>query len=271
MNAEMIEYFNGNKLYGNDFSFDQIKQWYDEETEGYADLGSKKKDSYSYGYHMLNQVHGFKKLKETQFDNVLGFGSAWGYEFEPIINKISHLTIIEPSDHLVNNKIGDLTPKYVKPNIDGRLPFENNSFDLITCFGTLHHIPNVSLVLGELIRVLKPDGNLLLREPIISMGDWRNPRRGLTKNERGIPVSFFDSEFSKYPIEVVSKEYCFTVTSLIQQSLGSLFKKPIYSYKSYILFDKYLSSLLKGNVKYHASRKVNKIAPQSIFYVVQKI
>lgn len=267
----MIEYFNGNKLYGNDFSFEQIKQWYDEETEGYADLGSKKKDSYSYGYHSLNQIHGFKKLKNIHFKNVLGFGSAWGYEFEPIVDKISTLTIIEPSDNLVNNRIGDLTPKYVKPTTEGRLPFDDNSFDLITCFGTLHHIPNVSLVLGELIRVLKSNGHLLFREPIISMGDWRQARRGLTKNERGIPVSFFDSELSKYSVEIVSKEYCFTVTYLMQKYLGFLFKKPIYSYKSYILFDKYLSGLLKGNVRYHASRKINRIAPQSIFYIVKKL
>lgn len=119
-----------------------------------------------------------ENLKIYIFKNVLGFGSAWGNEFEPICNMIGNLTIIEPSDNLVNNKIGNLTPKYIKPSIDGKLPFSNNSFDLITCFGTLHHIPNVSFVISELIRVLKKDGYLLLREPIISMGDWRKPEMG---------------------------------------------------------------------------------------------
>lgn len=267
----MKEYFNGEKLYGDDFSFDEIKTWYEEESEGYANLGSKNKKSYSYGYHMMNEIHGFRKVKNLYFENVLGFGSAWGYEFEPISKRVQNLTIVEPSDNLVNNKIGELTPKYIKPSIEGKLPLIDNSYDLITCFGTLHHIPNVSFVISELIRVLKTDGYLLLREPIISMGDWRKPRKGLTKKERGIPISFFEKEFSKYSIEIVSKEYCFTVTSLFQRTIGFLFKRPIYSYKTYVLLDKYISYLLKKNVVYHATRKLNKIAPQSIFYVIKKL
>jgi ubiquinone/menaquinone biosynthesis C-methylase UbiE len=181
------------------------------------------------------------------------------------------LTIVEPSDNLVNNQIGNLIPKYIKPSIEGRLPLDEDSIDLITCFGTLHHIPNVSFVLSEIVRVLKPNGHLLLREPIISMGDWQKPRVGLTKNERGIPVSFFDSEFCKYPIKTISKEYCFTVTSILQKTLGKMFKKAIYSFKFYVLFDKYLSTILKKNVKYHAIYKINKIAPSSVFYVIKKL
>jgi SAM-dependent methyltransferase len=267
----MNDYFEGNKLYGDDFSLDQIRQWYAEEAEGYADLGSKHKENYLYGYHQLNRVHGYNKIKQSRFRNVLGFGSAWGYEFEPIVEKIGTLTIIEPSDNLVNSKIGDLVPRYVKPNIDGRLPFADHSFDLITCFGTLHHIPNVSFVIGELIRVLNTNGIILLREPIISLGDWRIPRNGLTRNERGIPVPFFDREFSKYPVEIISKSYCFTITPLLQRTVGFLFRKALYSYKTYIVLDKYISRILKNNVRYHATRKINRISPQSIFYVIRKM
>ena len=267
----MNEYFEGKKLYGNDFSLEQITQWYNEEAEGYADLGSKDKESYSYGYHMMNKIHGFDKINGLSFENVLGFGSAFGYEFEPIIKRITNLTIVEPSDNLIKNQIGDLIPKYIKPSIEGRLPLNENSIDLITCFGTLHHIPNVSYVISELIRVMKPNGHLLLREPIFSMGDWQKPRIGLTNNERGIPVSFFDSEFGKYSIEIISKEYCFTTTYLFQKTFGKFFNKALYSYKFYVLFDKYLSILLKKNVRYHAIHKINKIAPSSIFYVIKKL
>lgn len=267
----MKEYFEGKKLYGNDFSFEEIKKWYDYEAEGYADLGSKDKNSYMYGYHMMNRIHGYNKIKKINFENVLGLGSAWGDEFEPIVGKIENLTIIEPSDNLINDRIGNIVPKYVKPEISGRLAFGDKTFDLITCFGTLHHIPNVSFVLSELIRVLKPNGYFLLREPIISMGDWRKPRKGLTRNERGIPVSFFDKELAKYSIEIVSKEYCFTITSLLQRVIGFLLKKTIYSYKCYVLFDKFISRLLKRNVRYHATKKINRISPQSIFYVIKKI
>lgn len=91
-----------------------------------------------YGYYMMNRIHGYNKIKKINFKNVMGLGSAWGYEFEPILEKIRNLTIIEPSDNLVNYRIGELIPKYVKPNINGQLPFNDNSFDLITCYGKLN-------------------------------------------------------------------------------------------------------------------------------------
>jgi len=266
----MNEFLNGEKLYGDDFTSEQIRKWYEEESEGYADLGSKDKSKYRYFYHEINKLHGFSKIKSGHFENVLGFGSAWGYEFEPIIRKIENLTIVEPSDNLRNNRIGGLVPDYVKPEINGKLTFKNDSFDLITCFGTLHHIPNVSFVIRELIRVLKPGGYLLMREPIISMGDWNLPRPGLTKNERGIPVSFFEKIFKEEPVVVISRDYCFTITSLIQRTIGKLFKKPVYAFKLYVIFDKIFSASLKWNVKYFAVNKMSRISPSSVFYVIRK-
>ncbi len=263
----MKEYFEGKKLYGNDFSHDQIMKWYHEETEAFGNLVEY---SYGYSYHMMNRIHGFNKIKNNNFKNVLGFGSAWGLEFMPIIDKIGELTIIEPSEHLVSTKIGNVIPKYLKPNVGGNLDLLDNSFDLITCFGALHHIPNVSFVLSELIRVLKPNSHLLIREPIISMGDWREPRNGLTKNERGIPLRFFENELKQYALEIISKEYCFTNTRTFERLLGFLFKAPIYSYKFYVKFDAFISGILKKNVPYHATNKINKIGPQSIFYVLKK-
>ncbi len=266
----MEEYFNGKKLYGDDFSIEEIEKWYTAENEGYANLGSKDKEKYDYGYHLLNRMYGFGKLKNIKFDKVMGLGSAYGDEFLPIIEQINSITIVEPSDNLISSKIGEIKPEYVKPQVDGSLSFEDGTFDLITCLGTLHHIPNVSFVLSELVRVLKKDGFLLIREPIISMGDWRKPRAGLTKNERGIPVSFFDKQFQKHNLEIISKKYCFTATSFIIRKFGFLFKKPIYRYKLYLWFDNFLSSIFKNNVKYHATTKMQRIAPASIFYVIKK-
>ncbi|MCK4561857.1 MAG: class I SAM-dependent methyltransferase [Flavobacteriaceae bacterium] len=265
------KYLTGEKLIGNDFTIEEIEKWYAEEKEAYADLGSKDEEIYSYEYDVMNKFHGYNKLKEiTIFNNVLGIGSAWGHEFIPIINKIRKLTIIEPSDQLVSLKLKHLKPTYIKPSLRGDIPFDSNSFDLITCFGTLHHIPNVAYVLGELIRGLKKDGYLLLREPIISMGDWRHKRIGLTKNERGIPVSFFRTEFSKYSVEIVSEKYCFTTPSLFQRIFGKILKKSIFSYKTYVLFDNFISNLLKNNIHYYSTRNIDKIAPSSIFYVIKK-
>lgn len=266
----MEEYFSGRKLYGDDFSAEQIKQWYDAEAEGYAGLGAGQHNKYQYHYHTLNQVHGFSKIKEASLGNALGFGAAWGDEFLPIADRITNLTLIEPSDIMVSERIGHLTPHYVKPAVDGTLPFGDDQFDLVTCFGTLHHIPNVSHVTRELIRVLKPGGHLLLREPVVSMGDWRVKRRGLTANERGIPVSHFDAIFAAAPVEVVSKEYCFTAPSVFVRITRNILKKPIYAYRWYVLFDKAISAMLKHNFHYHPHNHLQKITPGSIFYVLKR-
>ena len=266
----MNEYLSGEKLYGDDFTIDQIQDWYEKESEGYADLGSKIKSNYNYFYHALNEVHGFNKLKNKSFENVLGFGAAYGFEFDPIISKIKNLTIIEPSDNLLSEKIGNLIPKYVKPEINGTLKFESNSFDLITCYGTLHHIPNVSHIINELIRVLKPNGYLLIREPVISLGDWNFPRKGLTRNERGIPISIFEQIFRKEPVKIISKSFCLTSVSFFYNSTKKLLSKPIFAYKSFVIFDKILSLIFNGNIHYHAIKRRHRIAPTNVFYLVKK-
>ncbi|MDB5010234.1 MAG: hypothetical protein JWQ06_1023, partial [Mucilaginibacter sp.] len=94
------KYLAGEAIYGDDFDINQIQQWYDEETEAYANLGSKEAEEYVYGYHALNTLHGFNFLKDKKFENVLGLGAAWGHEFYPIIDRISNLHIVEPSDNL---------------------------------------------------------------------------------------------------------------------------------------------------------------------------
>lgn len=267
----MEKFFAGQYLYGDDFSLQEIGNWYKEEAEGYANLGSKNLSDYKYIYHELNYVHGFSKIESfSTFNNVLGIGSAYGYEFEPILSKIKNLTILEPSDNLKSRNLGKIHPKYVKPEVDGHLNFEDNSFDLITCFGTLHHIPNVSFVMQEMVRVSKPGGLILIREPIKSLGDWRTSRRGLTKNERGIPVKVFKDIMAGLPVKILHKSYCFTTPSLLQRLLKPLLNKPLFTYHSYIMFDKYLSKALAFNINYHSKSIWQKCSPSNIFYVLEK-
>ena len=43
-----------------------------------------------------------------------------------------------------------------------RLPFDNDSADVVTCFDVLEHVPDKPRLLSEMHRVLKPGGWLLL-------------------------------------------------------------------------------------------------------------
>jgi len=269
----MIEekYLTGDAIYGDDFTFDQIRTWYEEEAEAYADLGSKDQDNYDYGYHYLNEVHGFRHLPAKSFNHALGLGAAWGHEFLPIIDRIHHLHLIEPSENLRSEKLNHLTPIYSKPTIEGAIHYEDNYFDLVTCFGTIHHIPNVSFVLSELVRVTQPGGYILLREPVVSMGDWTQQRKGLTKNERGIPLKQLRAIFASLPVEIVQESLFFCMTPFLQRLWAKVSSKPIYNSKGYILFDKWFSKLCASNLHYHASSKLQRIAPQSVYYVLKKL
>jgi ubiquinone/menaquinone biosynthesis C-methylase UbiE len=52
-----------------------------------------------------------------------------------------------------------------------QLPFPEGAFDLVSCQCSFHHMPKPQLVLGEMIRVAKPEGRLLLIDPLAPESD----------------------------------------------------------------------------------------------------
>ena len=260
-------YLSGEKLYGDDFDPAQIAQWVAEERNGYADLGARDHESYRYAYHALNRLHGYRHLTNRDFEHVLGFGSAYGDELLPIIQRVKSVTIVDPSDAFVRAEVHGVPAKYVKPRSDGRLAFPAATFDLVTCLGVLHHIPNVTCVVRELARVLRPGGHLLLREPIVSMGDWRKPRRGLTKSERGIPLSLLVSMLDGSGLDTISKQLCaFPLTERVFRR----WRVDFYNSSVAARIDSMLSTLFAWNVNYHPRNRLQRLRPTAAFFVLRK-
>jgi len=149
--TDFKDYLEGKKLYGDDFSIEQIAKWYEDEKDAYFNIGQKDRCNYKYAYHHLTYRHGFSFLPNKTFDNVLGLGGAYGDELLPIRDRTGRITIVESTDKFSENNKDPLI-SYVKSQPSGELPFPDDYFDLITCFGTLHHIPNVSKVVKEIYR-----------------------------------------------------------------------------------------------------------------------
>jgi SAM-dependent methyltransferase len=263
------DYLSGKNLIGDDYDTDAIKLWFKDEAEGYADLGSKVTSEYSYNYHQLNITLGFSKLKVEAFNRVLGLGAAYGHEFLPIEDKMQELVILEPSESLSSSPVVQKVPvKYVSPVPSGGMNFGDGYFDLVTSLGVLHHIPNVSYVLSECYRVLSNGGQLLLREPIVSMGDWSKSRPGLTKRERGIPLELLREICHNIGFKISHENLCFfsPLTAARRKIKISGFND-----KHYVFLDLLLSRIFQWNVSYHRTSLFNKLSPANVFMVLEKI
>jgi hypothetical protein len=104
------------------------------------------------------------------------------------------------------------------------------------------------------------------------MGDWRYPRKGLTKHERGIPLELFRTWLKQLDVEIVNETLYSCMTAFFERFLRKIFKnnRPISSYKRYVLFDKWFSRIFSWNLRYHATKKLERVAPSGVFYVLRK-
>jgi SAM-dependent methyltransferase len=258
------EYLSGERLYGDDFTPAQISAWFEDERDGYFDLEQSAvfAPRYAYGYHARNKRHGFRHLPNQSFRDVLGFGSAYGDEFLPILERCKNVTILEPSDGFQNERF-----TYVKPAPSGRFPFAAESFDLVTCLSVLHHIPNVSFIIGEIARVLRRGGYALITEPTNSMGDWNYPRRGLTKHERGIPAPILRRMILESGLSVLRETKChFSLTS----RLIYVTRDCPFNHGWAVGIDALLCRLPVWPTSYHPATWLHKIKPCALFYVLTK-
>ncbi|MDX2132199.1 MAG: class I SAM-dependent methyltransferase [Planctomycetota bacterium] len=259
----------GEAIYGDDFSPEEIGAWFEDEREGYANLLYEDVQEYTYVYHAMNRVHGFSRLpSDRRFNHALGFGAAYGLELLPIVDRAAQLTIVEPSEKFVKTEIGGKPARWVKPDPSGRLPFPDGTFDLVTCFGVLHHIPNVSSVIAEIARATATGGFFLVREPITSMGDWRRVRPALTKRERGLPLRPFTQALEKNGFVVRSASH---IAFRPWLRACQMLKVPVYERTWSTRVDAMLSALTAWNVAYHTESALKKISPSAVYIVAERV
>lgn len=273
----MDVYFSGEKLWGDDFTLHEIEEWFEQEQEAYADLvkapsneALATESGANYGYHCLNDFHGFRRLPSARrFHRCLGLGAAYGTELRPIVDRIDQIDIVDSSERFHICKDLDGVPvTYHLPAPSGALPFEDKRFDLTTSLGCLHHIPNVSTVVSELHRVCNTGGFVLVREPITSMGDWRKPRPGGTRNERGIPLQIFNTVLIDAGFTIHRCGLC------IFPPFGRLWNRLLgtscYASRAGTTIDALLSTVMAWNNVYHRASLWRKCAPGSVFYVLRR-
>jgi ubiquinone/menaquinone biosynthesis C-methylase UbiE len=91
-----------------------------------------------------------------------------GYGSKIICNagakEVIGIDISHESIHFALNHYSDIKLKFLVGNIN-EIKFSDNYFDSIICFETIEHLAFQEPALGELKRVLKPDGILIISSP----------------------------------------------------------------------------------------------------------
>lgn len=129
-----------------------------------------------------------------------------------------------------------------------KLPFEDNSFDAITMFDLLEHVPDDKVAINEAFRVLKPGGFLLLstpnenwRFPYYSfmqfvcpkdtdvMAEWGHVRRGYSLEELEALIGMPCQKTATFinPITVLIHDVAFSNLSPLVKAVMSTFLSPI--------------------------------------------
>lgn len=264
----------GRRLFGDNFSSDQIQQWYDAEVSGFFDLLSEHykitdiDNQYNYEYEALNHFHAIGRLLQRRFETCVALGCAAGDDIAPLAPVVQRFIAIEPAEKWWRHEIGGKPATYLKPSVMGDIPLASGSADLATSFGVLHHIPNVSHVVRELARVLGPGALFVVREPITSMGDWRKARPGLTAHERGLPLPWFEQLARASGFRIVDRRTCmFNPLTALCKKIGfptPLARKPI------VLLDWLMSTALQWNAHYWRDNVLRKLAPSSVFWILER-
>jgi len=167
------------------------------ESEDYISHTDNKRSLFEKAYHFVKNIALKNKLnlingEQSQKGRILDIGAGTGDFLLTAKNNGWETVGVEPSDRAKNiaiqkgisfvNEIGDL---------------ENNSFDVITMWHVLEHVPNLELQIQELKRLLKPTGTLIVAVPNFKSYDAQHYKTFWAAYD--VPIHFW--HFSKKAIQ----------------------------------------------------------------------
>jgi 2-polyprenyl-3-methyl-5-hydroxy-6-metoxy-1,4-benzoquinol methylase len=101
---------------------------------------------------------------------VLDYGTGTGYGAARMAKTAASVTGVDVSQAAVDYArrrytADNLDFQKIRPIEEGPLPFPDDSFDVVTSFQVIEHVPSPAAYLAEAKRVLKPGGTLLVVTP----------------------------------------------------------------------------------------------------------
>ena len=136
--------------------------WFDHQAKVYDETD---KILYSkYGKISCKNIYDY--LRDINYENLLDVGCGTAYLIE-LLSRRHH------ARHVGLDLSSEMIRQANEKNIDGAefvvgrsdaLPFENDTFDIVTCSQSFHHYPDTDRAMREALRVLKPGGIYILSD-----------------------------------------------------------------------------------------------------------
>jgi 2-polyprenyl-3-methyl-5-hydroxy-6-metoxy-1,4-benzoquinol methylase len=93
----------------------------------------------------------------------LDVGAGWGHLIRKLKAARPQLQC-EACDYPLAPELGDIPAREANLNA-GKLPYDDNTFDVITCTEVFEHIENAHPIVREMFRILKPGGIVMVSTP----------------------------------------------------------------------------------------------------------
>jgi 2-polyprenyl-3-methyl-5-hydroxy-6-metoxy-1,4-benzoquinol methylase len=106
-------------------------------------------------------------VKHAAGRDVLDVGCNTGYgtiRFAPVARRVGGVDVSPLAIEAARERAIDGRPEFIQTS-GFELPFPAATFDLVTSFQVLEHVPDATAFLRELARVLRPDGIMILATP----------------------------------------------------------------------------------------------------------
>ena len=239
-----------------------LAEWFAAETDAYAALVPDDGENRTAA---LSAHHLLRLLGKRRFARGLALGPGSGGDYRGLAGRVKGWVAIEPARGFWTGELAGAPAEFRAPDLDGALDLPDAACDLAASFGALHHIANVSAVVGEIARVLAPGAPFLIREPIALLGDFRGPRRGVTMHERGVPHRVMDRILANAGFTIAHKSFAnFPGVRELAWKLGVGFP---WNDAGTVRLDAVLSRLMAFNAGYWRSGLWGRLAPRSCHWL----
>lgn len=151
---------------------EELPKYY--ESEDYISHTDGKRSMFEKAYHFVKNIALKNKLKlinslSKAKGNLLDIGAGTG-DFLALAKENGWHTIgVEP-----NQKARSIAVKKGVSFVESTKPLADNSFDVITMWHVLEHVPNLESQISELKRLLKPEGTVLVAVPNFNSYDAKH-------------------------------------------------------------------------------------------------